>query len=242
VVGGRRTVAEAIRAGLAQEVLIAGTPRSTPGLRDLLAEAERAGVRLRETPVDVLDSLTPNHQGVAARVRIPRPLGERELRSWSFAPDSVVVILEGVTDPQNVGASARVAEAAGAAMLVLRERRSAAITPAAIRASAGALLHLAHARVANITRALEVLKDRGFSVIGLDEGAETSIHDTECPPGSVAIVVGSEGAGISRLVREACDRLVRLPMRGRVSSLNASSALAAALYGFVLPREKGTLS
>ena len=109
VVGGRRTVAEAIRAGLAHEVLISPTARATPGMRDLLAEAERAGVRLRETEVDLLDTLTPDSQGVAARVRIPRPLGERELRSWSFAPDAVVVVLDGVTDPQNVGAAARVA-------------------------------------------------------------------------------------------------------------------------------------
>src|SRR5205085_5166735 len=153
-------------------------------------------------------------------------------------PEAVVVLLDGVTDPQNLGAAARVAEATGAAMLVIRERRSAGVTPAAVRASAGALLHLPHARVANLTRALEALKDRGFSVVGLDESAETEIGKSRCPAGPVALVIGSEGAGMSRLVRESCDQVVRLPMSGRVASLNAASALSAALYAYVMPRAK----
>jgi 23S rRNA (guanosine2251-2'-O)-methyltransferase len=236
VLGGRRTVLEAIRAGLVDEVLVALTARSTSGLRELRAEAARAGVPVREAPGRSVDSLAHDHQGVVARVRLPRPLGERELRTWAFEADGVVLVLDGVVDPQNVGAAARVGEAAGLSLLVLRERRGAGVTPAAVRASAGALLHLAHARVPNVTRALEILKDRGFFVIGLDEMATTSILDTECPPGPIALVVGSEGSGISRLVRETCDQLVRLPMAGRVASLNASSAVAAALYGYVLRR------
>ena len=242
VLGGRRAVTEAIRAGLADEVLVKPTARSTPGLRELRAEAARAGVPVREAPDGSADALPGDQQGVAARVRLPRPLGERELKAWAFDPDSVVLVLDGVVDPQNVGAAARVAEAAGASLFVLRERRGAAVTPAAVRASAGALLHLAHARVPNVTRALEILKDRGFFVIGLDERATMSIHDAECPPGPIALVVGSEETGISRLVRETCDQLVRLPMGGRVASLNASSAAAATMYAYVLPRRKGTLS
>ena len=230
-------MAEAIRAGLVEEVLIAVGARSTPGLRDLRAEARQAGVSVRETTARLLDSLAPAHQGVAAQVRMPRPMGERELRTWSFDEDALVVILDGVTDPQNLGAAARAAEAAGASILVFRERRSAGVTAAAVRASAGALLHLPHARVANLARALETLKDRGFSVVGLDERAEASIHDAERPPGPLALVVGSEGTGMSRLVREACDQLVRLPMLGRVASLNAASALAAVLYGYALRRD-----
>ena len=112
IVGGRRAVAEAIRAGLVEEVLIAVGARSTPGLRDLRAEARQAGVSVRETTARLLDSLAPAHQGVAAQVRMPRPMGERELRTWSFDEDALVVILDGVTDPQNLGAAARAAEAA----------------------------------------------------------------------------------------------------------------------------------
>ncbi|HJQ72176.1 MAG TPA: TrmH family RNA methyltransferase, partial [Actinomycetota bacterium] len=126
---------------------------------------------------------------------------------------------------------------AGAAALVTRSRRAAGVTPAAIRASAGALEHLPHAVVANIARTLARLQEAGFSVVGLDDGASSSIFDEECPTGRVAVVVGSEGEGMSRLVRERCDLRVALPLKGRVGSLNASAALAAALYGFVLPRE-----
>ena len=124
-------------------------------------------------------------------------------------------------------------------MLVSRTHRGAPVTDAAVRASAGALLHLRHARVANIARAIERLQEAGFTAIGLDGAAERSIFDTRCPDGRVAIVLGSEGAGLSRLVRERCDLLVALPMHGRVDSLNAAAALAVALYAFILPRGLG---
>jgi 23S rRNA (guanosine2251-2'-O)-methyltransferase len=132
-------------------------------------------------------------------------------------------------------AAARSAEAAGAALLVSRIRRAASVTPAAVRASAGALVHLPHARVVNVSRAIERLQGTGFVVVGLDDRAPVSIYDRPCPEGRLALVVGGEGAGMSRLVRERCDALVSLPMRGRVGSLNAGAALAAALYGYVLP-------
>ena len=121
-----------------------------------------------------------------------------------------------------------------------RVRRAAPVSAAAMRASAGALAHLPHARVANIRRALQRLQARGFTVVGLDEAAPVSIHDEPAPPGPLALVIGAEGSGISRLVRETCDVLVALPMRGRVSSLNASASLAAVLYGYVLPRRAGS--
>jgi 23S rRNA (guanosine2251-2'-O)-methyltransferase len=180
-----------------------------------------------------------DHHGVVARVRTPDPIGERELGAWPFDDDAVVVVLDGIEDPQNLGAAARSAEAAGATMLVTRTRRAADVTPAAIRASAGALLHLTHARIANISRGLERLKDAGFTVVGLDEHADRTVFDAEPPEGRVAVVLGSEDAGLGRLTRAACDLLVRLPMRGRVGSLNASASLAAALYAFVLPRRLG---
>ncbi len=162
-------------------------------------------------------------------------MSERDLTEFPFGDDAVVVVLDGITDPQNLGAAARSAEAAGAAVLVTRTKRAADATPAAVRASAGALLHLPHARVVNIARTLARLKDTGFWVIGLDGDATTTVYDDACPSGRVAIVVGSEGEGMSRLVRERCDLLVRLPMAGRVGSLNASASLAAVLYSYVLP-------
>ena len=230
---GRRAVEEALEAGIATRVLVG----RRSGLDDLARRAASAGVAVEETDTARLDGLASglHHQGVAAEVRLPRPLRERDLAERDWPDDALVVALDGVEDPQNVGAAARVAEAAGAAALVIRERRAAGVTPASIRASAGALLHLPVAVVANIHRALDRLRDVGFTVVGLDGDAVETVYQAEPLDGRVALVVGAEGAGLSRLVRESCDRLVALPMLGRVDSLNASAAVAAALYGFVLP-------
>jgi 23S rRNA (guanosine2251-2'-O)-methyltransferase len=168
-------------------------------------------------------------------VKLPPELSEGDLAHRAYAQDAIVVALDGVTDPQNLGAAARSAEAAGAVLLVTRQRRAAPVTPAAVRASAGALLHLPLARVANIPRALERLQELGFWVVGLDEEADATIYEGTPPNGRIALVIGDEGRGLSRLARERCDELRSLPMGGRVASLNASAALAAALFGFVLP-------
>jgi 23S rRNA (guanosine2251-2'-O)-methyltransferase len=237
---GRRAVVEALRAGQVREVLVAVGARDTQGLRAVREAARAAKVRVRATDRRELDRLADDHRGVVARTVGGRAaarsqMGERDLATFPFESDAIVVVLDGITDPQNLGAAARTAEAAGAAALVTRARRAAGVTPAAVRVSAGALEHLPHAVVANIARALARLQEVGFSVIGLDESASRSIFDEPCPEGRVAMVIGSEGAGMSRLVRERCDLLVALPVKGRVGSLNASAALAAALYGFVLP-------
>jgi 23S rRNA (guanosine2251-2'-O)-methyltransferase len=239
LITGRRAVVEALRAGRVSEVLVAVGARDTQGLRAVRDAARAADVPLRATDRRELDQLADDHRGVVARTigsREVRPhMSERDLATFPFGPDAVVVVLDGITDPQNLGAAARTAEAAGAAAFVTRARRAAGVTPAAVRASAGALEHLPHAVVANIGRALARLQEAGFSVVGLDERAGRTIFDERCPDGRVAVVIGSEGEGMSRLVRERCDLLVALPVRGRVGSLNAAAALAAALYGFVLP-------
>jgi 23S rRNA (guanosine2251-2'-O)-methyltransferase len=234
-VTGRRAVAEAVRAGLAREVLVAEAVRSTPALRDVLDAAGAAGVPVRKVDRSDLDRLGPDHHGVAASVRSPHPLGERDLAALPFGERALAVALDGITDPHNLGACARVAEAGGAAALVTRERRAAPLTAAAVRASAGALLLLPVARVANVHRALERLRsEAAFTVVGLDERAPRSILDAEPPAGRLALVVGSEGAGMARLTRETCDEFVSVPMRGRVASLNASTALAAAMFAYAL--------
>jgi 23S rRNA (guanosine2251-2'-O)-methyltransferase len=226
-----------VRSGSARRLLVAEGSRETQGLRELRDAADDAGIDLELVPRSRLDALgVRNHQGVVALTR-PRPggeLDERSLAEFPFAPDAIVVVLDGVTDPQNLGASARAAEAAGAAMLVTRKHRAAPSTPAAVRASAGALLHLPVARVANITRAIERLQGRGFHVVGLDQDAPGGIHDGPPPPRPVALVTGAEGEGLSRLVREACDELVSIPLPGRTGSLNAAAALAVGLFGYVL--------
>jgi 23S rRNA (guanosine2251-2'-O)-methyltransferase len=241
VVAGRRAVAEALAAGRVGEVLLVEGVTASHGLRTVVKAARGQGVRVREVQRSELDALARDHRGVAAvllEASVP-VLSERDIATHPFDDGAIAIVLDGVEDPQNFGAAARCCEAAGVAIIVTRVRRAAGVTPAAIRASAGALMHLPQARVANIARAVERLQDAGFTTIGLDGAATRTIYDEPCPEGRVALVVGSEGSGLSRLVRERCDLLVALPMRGRVGSLNASAALAAALYGYVLPSRVG---
>lgn len=237
-VGGKRSVVEAIRAGHAEQVLVAEGTRETAGMRAVFEAASSAGITIDRVPRRELDSLVQDHRGVVAKTSVSsgtRGLSERDISTFDFGAEAVVVVLDGVTDPQNLGAAARAADAAGAQMLVTRVRRAAGVTEAAIRASAGALVTMPHAHVANIPRALERLKDAGFAVAGLDAEAPRSIYEEPCPGGKLALVIGSEGSGMSRLAREHCDVLVSLPMRGTVASLNASASLAAALFGWAVP-------
>jgi 23S rRNA (guanosine2251-2'-O)-methyltransferase len=240
VVGGKRAVLEAVRSGGVREVLIARGSKLSPGMREVLGAARVAHVPTRMVERSYLDQLASDHRGVVARLgdrKGQAALSERDLSTYPWSDDAVVVVLDGVEDPQNLGAAARSTEGSGATMLITRTHRSAPVTEAAIRASAGALLHLPHARVANLARALDRLRVARFTVVGLDGDAPISIYEEPCPPGRIALVVGSEGAGISRLVRERCDVLVSLPMHGKVGSLNAAASLAAVLYAYVLPRE-----
>jgi 23S rRNA (guanosine2251-2'-O)-methyltransferase len=234
-IGGRRPVLEAIRSGQARRVLVAHGVRETEGLRALIEAADGASVAVERVEPAALDALgLRDHQGAVAWVGLPSELDDRALGTMTFEPEALVVVLDGITDPQNLGACARSAEAAGAVLLVTRRRRAAPLTPAAVRASAGALLHLPVARVTNIPRALEVLRDRGFFAAGLDHRAEEDVHRAPAPPRPLAVVVGAEDVGLSRLVRETCDVLVSIPMHGRTASLNASAALSVGLFAYAL--------
>jgi 23S rRNA (guanosine2251-2'-O)-methyltransferase len=234
-IGGRRAVAEAIRGGRARRVLIAADATATEGLRSVRDSAERTGIPL--TPVDrsALDRLpVVDHQGVVAFVRQPEELDEPGLLRLADDMNGLVVVLDGVTDPQNFGAAARSAESAGVTAMVTRSRRSAPLSAAAIRASAGALLLVPVARVPNLTRALEHLKDLRYTVVGLDHRADRTIHDDPPPDLPLALVLGAEDVGMSRLVRETCDVVIAIPMAGRMASLNVAAALAVALFGYAL--------
>jgi 23S rRNA (guanosine2251-2'-O)-methyltransferase len=237
---GRRPALEAVRSGAALEVLVAKGARRTSGLRELLEAAGAAGVTVRWTSADEVAALAggARDQGVAARILAPRPLTEADLARRAWSEDAVVVALDGVTDPRNVGAIARTAEAAGAEALVLRRHRGATITPAAARASAGTLLLLPVAEVANVARALGRLKSVGFWVVGLHQEAATPVDEARRPPGPLVLVLGAEGEGMSRLVREACDELLSIPMAGSVGSLNVAVAAGVALFGFARRQER----
>ena len=209
--------------------------RSTPSLREVVEAAGASGVPVTATSPERIEALAEGalHQGVAVRVRPTPRLTEAGLAAVSWGPEAIVVVIDGVTDPQNLGALARTAEAAGAEALVCRRHRAAPIGNVAVKASAGALIHLPVAEVPNLPRVLGVLKEQGFWVVGLDESARSTIHE-EPPPGRLALVLGAEGEGMSRLVRESCDTLVSIPLRGRVASLNVSVAAGVGLFSYAL--------
>lgn len=208
--------------------------RDTADLRELMDAATRLHVPVTRVTDEVIDRIASGarHQRVAVRVTRPPSLDEGALDKMTWAADAVVLVLDGVTDPQNVGAAARTAEGAGTAALVVRRHRSAPNSSAAFKTSAGALFHLPVARVTNITRALKMLKNAGFWVAGLDAAAPRTIHEADRPPGRLALVVGSEGSGLSRLVRESCDELVAIPLTGKAASLNVAVAAGIGLFTY----------
>jgi 23S rRNA (guanosine2251-2'-O)-methyltransferase len=221
---GRHPVEEALKSGRKlREVLV----ERLEGFEELLEAARRAKVPVRRAPAEELEAAAHGvlHQGV---VGVAPPYEYVDLHQ--AAHGDVVVVLDGITDPQNLGAIARSAEAAGARGLVLRKRRSAHVTAAAEKAGAGAFSWLPVALVPNIVRALEELAERGFWSVGLAGEAGAELWESGLLDGKVALVIGAEGEGLSRLVAERVDELVRIPMAGRAESLNASAAAAVALF------------
>ena len=233
VLYGVHPVAEALKAGRRRfdHVLVAAE-RQDDRLAGLVAECKRAGVRVRQEAREHLTQLagTAAHQGVVAVVRPKELLTIEDLFQ---APGSVqgrlLLALDGVEDPQNLGALLRVADGAGVDGVIVTERRSAPLSPVAVKASAGAVEHLRIARVVNLVRALEELKEKNIWVIGLDERGETD-YDRFDLTGNCVLVLGREGAGLHDLVKRTCDHLLRIPMSGGVSSLNVSTAGAVVLY------------
>ena len=233
VLYGLHPVEEAVKAGRRRfdHVLVA-RERDDLRLEKLVAFCREAGIRVRQEAREQLTQLaqTPAHQGVVALVHPQEFLTIEDLFEPT-RPDArrLLLALDGVEDPQNLGALLRVADGAGVDGVVLTERRSAPLSPVAVKASAGAAEHLRIARVVNLVRALEELKRRNLWIIGLDERGQTD-YDQFDLTGDCVLVLGREGAGLHDLVRRTCDHLLRIPMSGGVSSLNVSAAGAVVLF------------
>jgi 23S rRNA (guanosine2251-2'-O)-methyltransferase len=237
VLYGLHPVEEALKAGRRRfdHVLVA-RERQDDRLARLVAVCCEAGVRVRQETREQLTVMakTPAHQGVVAVVRPQESLAIEDLFD-PLAPESgarparLLLALDGVEDPQNLGALLRVADGAGVDGIILTDRRSAPLSPVAVKASAGAAEHLRIARVVNLVRALEDLKRQNLWIIGLDEHS-TADYDQFDLTGDCVLVLGREGAGLHDLVRRTCDHLLRIPMAGGVSSLNVSAAGAVVLY------------
>jgi 23S rRNA (guanosine2251-2'-O)-methyltransferase len=235
LVVGLHPVRELLRAGQpVRRILMADTRDAGPLVAEIRALAAAAHVPVEEVERRSLDEVAEGlvHQGVVA---LAPPFAYATLddvvaRAAAACEAPLLVALDGITDPHNLGSIARTAEAVGAHGLLVPGRRAVGVTPSAEKAAAGALAHLPVVAVGNLVRTLGTLSERGVWSLGLDGDAEVALADHPLAGEPCVLVVGAEGAGLARLTRERCDALVRLPMRGRVGSLNASVAAAVALY------------
>ena len=253
---GRNAVVEALRVGVpAKELYLAARIEHDDRTREIVQLATRQGLHLLEADRLEMDRIarSSNHQGVVLKVQpyqysslqelVDR--ADRKARAMEAAgPEAQIkarplfIALDGVTDPQNLGAVIRSAAAFGANGVILPERRSASVTAAAWKVSAGAAAHLPVARVVNLTKAIESLKERGYYSVGLDGGGDALVGETGFETDPLVVVLGSEGKGLSRLVREACDSIAGIPISSMVESLNASVAAGISLYAVARARRE----
>lgn len=231
IIAGRNAVMEALRADRPLDSVLVAKGERSGSLVALTAKCRERGIPVKEVDPRKLDALCgPNHQGIAAAAacREYATLDDLFAAAQEKGEPPFLVICDELEDPHNLGAVVRTAEAAGAHGVVIPKRRSAGLTAAVYKASAGAVEYLPVARVSNITETIREMKKRGVWVYGLDMDGGTWCQ-TDLT-GAVALVVGSEGKGISRLVREQCDGILSLPMHGSINSLNASVACGILLY------------
>ncbi len=241
-VAGIHAVRHALEAGQVAELLIEKGKRH-PRINELIHLARQAGVRCSFAPREALARRAGGavHQGAVARLEAGRPAAD--FRSWleelDMAAAPLVLALDQVTDPHNLGACIRTAEAAGCAGVVVpRDHAADPAAPAAVKAACGAASRLPVLRVTNLARALDAMRERGFWTVGLAGEAGDDLFGLDLR-GPMALVMGSEGKGLRRLVRERCDRLARIPMPGTVESLNVSVATGVALFEAVRQRRAG---
>lgn len=217
-------------AGSVREIYL-DTSRGDRRARDLAQLAQERGVRVMAADGARLDGMTQHarHQGVVARVEGTGPARDLESVLDGLTEPALLLVLDGVTDPHNLGACLRVANAAGANAVVAPKDRAAGITPAVSKVASGAAEATPYLMVTNLARTLAGLKERNIWIVGTDERAEQTLYDADLPD-AVAWVLGAEGEGMRRLTRESCDFLVRIPMQGEVESLNVSVAAGIVLF------------
>ena len=233
LIEGRNAVSEALRAGRAIDKLYTARGETDHTLSRLIAQAKRAGVVVVAADRRKLDAMseTHSHQGVIAVAAAAEYASVEDiLRAAEERGEApLLVICDEISDPHNLGAVIRTAECVGAHGVVIPKRRSAGLTAVVAKTSAGAVSYLPVARVPNLPALLKELKKRGVWVFGTAAGGTTPLWEAELTR-PAAVVIGSEGDGMGRLVEESCDFLVSIPMKGRISSLNASAAAAVLLY------------
>ena len=234
LIWGRHSTEAALLAGRAiHRIWCTSELRSTPKFFQLLKDSKASGVLVEEVSWSRLGQLTNGavHQGIVLQIAASKTHDLKNLieACKAFGDSSLLLALDGLTDPQNLGAIIRSAEALGAQGLILPQRRSAGLTGSVAKVAAGALEHLPVARVVNLNRSLEKLKDEGYMIVGLAEEGSSTLSEIKLE-GPLVVVVGSEDKGISLITRRLCDQLVRIPLKGITTSLNASVATSIFLY------------
>ncbi|NBY51957.1 MAG: 23S rRNA (guanosine(2251)-2'-O)-methyltransferase RlmB [Actinobacteria bacterium] len=231
-VAGRNAVVEALRAGIpAKELVVAVGVDVDERLNESIRLSQKMGIGIREVERRQIENMTgiANHQGVALIVKPFQYSSQKEIFARAKEP-ALFIAVDGVTDPRNIGAIARSAAAFSADGLLIPERRNASLTAAAWKTSAGAAARLPIAQITNLARSIDDAKAHGCFIVGLDGDADTTVDSMEIADQPLYVIVGSEGKGLSRLVREKCDLLISIPMSSAVESLNASVAMSIALY------------
>lgn len=231
LVAGRNPVREALRSGRPVDKIILARGATGSGISDIKLLAREKGIPVQQVKRAVLDRLLPGtvHQGVVALAAVKEYVSLDDILERAQNEDPFIILLNEVTDPRNLGAIIRTAEAAGAHGVVIPGRRSASLTSAVAKASAGAVEYLPVARVTSLAQAIRSLKKKNIWVVGADSSAGEVLWDVRLE-GPVALVIGGEDKGLGPLVKKTCDLLVRIPLKGQINSLNASAATAVLAF------------
>lgn len=231
---GRNAARECLRARRRHihKIILADTIEPAPIVDEILALAKQAKIPVRRVPRPELDRVNKAHQGIALEVGHYPTFNVDEIlgRAAKLQEPPLIVVLDHLEDPHNLGAIVRTAEVVGVHGLIIPKQRSAGVTPTVVSASAGAVEHMWVAEVPNVVQALNKLKGANVWAVGVENAPPARLYSQADLTGAIALVIGSEGKGISRLVRETCDFLIKLPMRGQIESLNASVAAGLILY------------
>lgn len=241
---GRRPVLEALRAGRSMHRIWVQDREHEGSMREIIGIARDRGITIQEVPRAKLDALAGplNHQGVVAGVSaLPvRSLDEVQEIAAERGQEALLILLDQIQDPQNLGAIIRVANAVGACAVIIPQHGSAPLSAAVSKASAGAAEYVPVAEVPNLAQAVETIKTWGFFVFAADPEAEVLYTQAQFR-GPVALVIGAEGTGLRPLVKKRCDQIIKLPMQGPVASLNAAAACAVLAFEVVRQRQNAAL-
>lgn len=240
IIAGRNSVLEALKAGRSLNKIMIAKGERQGSVREIISQAKEQGLVVQEVDTAKLDQLAAGvrHQGVVALAAPVAYVEIEDILSAAYEKEEppFLVLLDELADPHNVGAILRTADATGVHGVLIPKRRSCPLTQTVAKTSAGAVEHVPVARIGNVAQTLKSLKKQGVWVVGTDMDGTENYYEADLT-GPVVVVVGNEGEGMGRLTKEACDFVVKIPMRGKISSLNASVACSLLLYEVLRQRE-----